>query len=152
MAANIGELVGEAATLETAGESFALPPDIWQIAHEHQEAARSSSRTEELFEDCFSVTPISECAYITGKDLSYLCDIDGLRSSNAHRGAIMSRFGFRKERPYLNGKQQTVWFRGRPGLPRSIERDAVRYVPSRDSNNRACVVIRSGGAPPIAPP
>jgi hypothetical protein len=41
-----GVVIGEAATCEARGESFALPCEVWADAAERQEAARSESDPE----------------------------------------------------------------------------------------------------------
>jgi hypothetical protein len=150
--ANIGQIIGEAATLEAAGDDFAIPRDVWGIAAEHADAARSQSDIEIMFREWFAETPHTASAYITASDLTTLCQMAGLRSSNSHRSAIMQSIGFRIERPYIGGKQSAVWFRGPAGLPKSIEREGVRYMIGMAGNGRAQVAIRTDRAPSLLPP
>ncbi len=50
---NIRQLVGEAAAMLTAGATFTMPRAIWDLAAQHQEAARAVAPLEELCQDWF---------------------------------------------------------------------------------------------------
>lgn len=152
LSANICQLVGEAATLEAAGDDFTIPRDVWSIAAEHADAARSQSDIEILFREWFTETPHTMIAYIMASDLTTLCRMADLRSSNGHRSAIMHSLGFRIERPYIGGKQSAVWYRGPAGLPKAIEREGARYTIGTNGNGRPQVAIRIDRAPSLVPP
>jgi hypothetical protein len=152
MAANICQILGEAAALESQGDKFNIPPAVWSIATAHQEAARSQSDIEILFNEWFAEVPSTAIAFITAADLTTLCNMAGQRSGNASRGVIMTRLGFRPERPYLNGKQCAVWFRGPSGLPRMIEQCAQFIIAPNHVIGRPQVLIRLGNSPPLVPP
>ena len=53
---NVDQLLGEAAHLEAAGASFDLPREVWEIAAEHQEAARSESDIETMIYEWLAVS------------------------------------------------------------------------------------------------
>jgi len=53
MRANIDQLIGEACVMEAAGADFQLPPDVWDVAAVHQEAARERTIMEEELRDYF---------------------------------------------------------------------------------------------------
>ena len=148
--ANIGQIIGEAATLEASGDDFAIPRDVWTIAAEHAELARSLSDLEIRLNDWLTETPHTAVAYITAADLSEVCELGGLRGSNAARSAIMKGLGFKRVKVYFGGRQAWVWFRGPEVLPRTIERDGARYHIGRDGNNRVRVMIRTD-APSLVP-
>ena len=142
MVDNIKQVIGEAAARESKGEDFAIPREVWGIAAEHAEAARSESDMETRLTEWLGEAPHTKFAFISAADLSELCDLAGLRGSNANRSAAMKRLGFRKERPYIAGRQSVVWVRGPEVLPKIIERDAVRYNIGRDGNGRPRVAIQ----------
>ena len=150
--ANIGQIIGEAATVEASGASFDIPREIWSDAAAHAEAARSQSNMEVLFREWFAETPQTGTAFIVASDLIMLCQKAELRDSNTRRGAIMHSLGFRHERPYIGGKQSAVWFRGPSGLPKAIERESVQYTTGISSNGRPQVTVRINRAPSLVPP
>lgn len=142
--ANIKQLIGEAARLETKGADFAIPRDVWGIAAEHQERARASGDMEISLHEWFGETPFTGAVnYITAHDMVKLCGLAGWRngSHNSMRGALMKRMGFRSEKPMMNGKRTTVWVRGHC-TPADIPRVGVRYVVGVDKDGQAIVSIR----------
>lgn len=141
---NICQLIGEAATLERAGTDFALPRNVWVVAGEHQEAARSASDMEVLLSDWFAPAEhTAALSYITASDLVQLANLCGWRNGGATsaRGAIMKRMGFRQEKPILNGKRAAVWVRGTISHIADIPRLGVRYMVGSDSHGRPVVGI-----------
>jgi hypothetical protein len=142
--ANVGQLVGEAASLEAAGQVFDIPRSVWAAAFEHQEAARSESDMETRLGDWFAPTSATgTTAYIVAADLAELAALAGWRGNNAARGAAMKALGFRCDlRPVINGKRTRVWLRG-PNIVREsdIPRLGTRYVVGVDANGRARVTI-----------
>lgn len=123
----IGQLIGEAAHLESAGATFEIPRDVWVSAKEKQEAARSESDIEIRLENWLAATEFTQNAYITAADLSQLVSMIGWRGNTSERGAIMKHLGFRTEVPNVGGKKTRVWYRGAPGMPGNIESASVRY-------------------------
>jgi hypothetical protein len=161
LAENIGQLIGEAATLEAAGASFDLPREVWAIAAEHQEAARSESEIETRFADWFAPTAMTGAlTWITAADLVELMQLAGFRqgAGTAVRGAIMKRLGFRVEAPIVGGKRSKIWVRGDTDRPADIPRIGTRYMIGVDSAGRVRVSLTmpqpTDPAPvqPIIPP
>lgn len=144
--ANIGQLIGEAATAEAAGADFALPREVWAAAAEHQEAARSGSDIETMLTEWFAPTErTAALSYITASDLVTLSIAAGWRSNGAHsaRGAIMKRLRFRIENLTVDGKRTRAWVRGAEVRPAEIVRDGVRYMVGGDPGRP---VVRLGMA------
>lgn len=145
--ANVEQLVAEAAHLENGGAEFSIPPDVWAIAAEHQEAARSVSDVEARLCEWFAETPHTASAFVTTMDLAELSDIAGWKNIHAMRNSILKRLGFREITPYINGNKTRGWLRGPEMLPRHVER-VTRYVVGRTADNRPRVAIRSMEGPP----
>jgi hypothetical protein len=162
LAANIGQIIGEAATLDTVGESFDLPREVWAIAAQHQEAARSESEVETRFNDWFAATDMTGAlTWLTASDLVELMHLAGMRAgaSTAARGAIMRRLGFRTETTTVTGKKSKIWVRGEAstGKAADIPRLGTRYMIGVDSTGRARVSLSAPAgsdvtAPPPMPP
>jgi predicted P-loop ATPase len=148
---NIKQLIAEAAVLESQGHNFNLPREVRAAAAEYQEAARSESDAEIRLAEWFAETPMTTLAYVHAADLAELYSMAALRGNDSTRSGIMKRLGFRRERPYIGGKRTRVVFRGPAALPKYIERDAVRYAVSKDSQGRPRVTIQLPGAPSIVP-
>jgi hypothetical protein len=142
--ATIAQLIGEAAARHTAGETFALPRAVWDLAKERQEVARSESDTETLLADWFAETPFSKFAYVTCADLAKLAGLAGWRASHTTRGKVMRNLGFERESPYLSGKKSRVWARGVKGNPGTLA-FATRYVIGMDDTGHPQVRM---SAPP----
>jgi hypothetical protein len=125
---NIGQLLGEAAHQEARGESFDLPRDVWDVAAQHQNAARTESDMEMLFGTWFTAEGLS---YITAEDVVYLCNLCGWRNGGASggRSAVLKLLGFRNELTTLHGRRAKVWVRGPVERPADIPRLGARYVP-----------------------
>lgn len=156
MCDNIRQIIGEAATLEAAGNDFALPRDVWSTAGEHQEAARSATDMEILLQGWFAPTEhTANLSFITAEDLIHLSNLCGWRGPNGARSAIMKRMGFRSEKPVMDGRRPAVWVRGACPSVADIPRLGVRYMVGTDSQGRPTVGIRSTGhlstAAPVMP-
>jgi hypothetical protein len=148
--ANVGQLIGEAAHLESKGETFAIPKELWGVATERQEAARTESDIETKFSEWFGETSMTgRWSYITAGHLVDICMIAGWRSNNSGRGSVMKRLGFRSENPYVGGKKVRVWVRGPETLPQFIEREGVRYMVGADNVGRAKVTIHMPAGQPV---
>jgi Virulence-associated protein E len=115
--ANIEQLVGEACALEAAGADFYLPQEVWTVAAEYQEAARSEVDMETMLSDWFAETPYTSLAYIHSADLAHLAKVSGWRTSNSTRGAFMKKMRFRSENPEIGGKRVRVWVRAPVDVP-----------------------------------
>lgn len=142
--ANVEQIIGEAAAREAAGESFAIPREVWDIAGRHQEAARNMSPTEEYCYDWFD-RPTPYGLYITSEDLKRAFKMVG---QTARYGAFMDKIGFRSEILAIpdSGRKCRVWVRH--GSNRLAE--CVRMIPSQREAN-AVVEMRLIGSP-ILPP
>jgi hypothetical protein len=148
---NISQLVAEAAHLEASGHSFQIPRDVWGVAAEHQEAARSVSDMEARMSEWFAVGAFTKEAFITTADLAELAEMVGWKGQHDLRNKVLRNLGFRSMQPYLNGAKARVWYRGAAGaLPRQVA-SATRYTVGKDAAGRARVNIRQG-APSALPP
>jgi predicted P-loop ATPase len=105
------QLIGEAAALESAGETFALPRDVWGDATERQEASRQVAEYELHLAEWFAPSPLA--IYVTAADLSELVKAAAGRSVNAKNYTkAMRRLGFTKGARRTDGKPTAVWHRG----------------------------------------
>lgn len=144
---DVFQLVGEAARRHAAGESFDLPPDLYSVASEHQEAARSVSDVEARLVGWFSATPFTSNAFVSTDDLAELSDLAGWRGIHSFRNGVLKKLGFREVQPYLNGTRTRGWLRGGA-------KEAIRYTVGRDAAGRVRVSLRQevgGGARPCPP-
>jgi predicted P-loop ATPase len=92
--ANRDQMFAEASALHANGDRFGIPRELWGVAAEHQEAARSRPLHEEFIADWFSGR--AEPFYITSKDL-----VEALRRSSAGTNKISEackRVGLEKRR------------------------------------------------------
>jgi len=145
---NIDQLVGEAATIEAAGETFALPRAIWGVAAEHQESARAMSDIETRIEDWFAPTEMAgSITWITASDLVEISEMTGWRSgsSNTARGAAMRAMCFENMRVTLGGKKIRAWVRRPADTLVDPIKFGTRYVVGKDPTGRARVEIRAPG-------
>lgn len=150
--ATVGQLIGEAAALETAGESFQIPREVWGLAAEHQEAARSVSDMEAQLLEWFAETPFTKTAFVSTADLGELANLVGWKGQHTLRNAVLKRMGFRDVQPYLNGVKLRGWFRGPPGaLPKQVAL-ATRYTVGRDGSGRVRVLPRGSVVPAASVP
>lgn len=143
---NIGQLVGEAAALESNGADFAIPRDVWGDAALHQENARSATDMEIMLGEWFTETTHSgPVSFITAADLVHLSNLSNWRNGGATvtRGAIMKRMGFRSEKPIVQGKRTVVWVRGECKTS-DIPKVGVRYMVGAAGDGRPMVTIRRG--------
>jgi predicted P-loop ATPase len=116
LASNVEQLIGEACALQTQGETFDIPEDTWDIAHEHQEAARERADFELLLEDWFAEMESDQPAraeFITATDLASLLrnNLRGTVAPNAV-SAVMGRLGFESDRRKIGSKATRLWRRG----------------------------------------
>ena len=93
----------------------------------------------------FAETAFTALAYVVSADLMQLSSMAGWRYNGAinSRTAALKRCGFRKEKPYINGKRCPVWFRGPADMPPArIVHDAVRYLIKATPDGRPDITIR----------
>lgn len=143
--ANSAQLIGEAAALESEGETFELPREVWVIAAERQEANRQVSEYELHLAEWFAPSPLA--VYVTAADLSELVKAAAGRSVNAKSySKAMRRLGFGKATRRTDGKPSAVWHRGDLAV-------ATRIVPHQVGSRTIARVGHglpaSSGLPPI---
>ncbi|HWK96175.1 MAG TPA: VapE domain-containing protein [Pseudolabrys sp.] len=110
--ANIDQIVAEAAALETKGETFAIPRELWAVAGEQQEAARTERGYEIALQTWFPMDGQAN-VYVTAHDLQQLIrsvDPTGLKGY----AETMKRLGFvrRTWRPGAGAPSVRIWARG----------------------------------------
>lgn len=158
--ANIAQVIGEAATLESSGADFSLPREVWAAAAAHQEAARAETDIETRFADWLSETDMTgPLTWITASDVVELAQAAGSRvgSNTGMRGAIMKHLGFRMDNAHVGGKRTRVWLRA-PGnmSPSDVVRNGTRYSVAFDNTGRPRVAINRpndyGTETPAPPP
>jgi predicted P-loop ATPase len=144
--ANVRQLIGEAAQRYKDGESFSIPKEIWPIAAEHQEAARTASDVETLLTEWFGESDGHAITFVLGEDLISLAKAAGWRERVNIRTAIMHRLGFVNELTYVNGRRVRVWIR-KPADVRTVDavRTGYRYAIGVDNNNWPKVLLRGPG-------
>jgi len=147
---DIGQLVGEAAVLESRGEKFDLPKDVWESAAVYQESARAASDLEIQFCDWFAPTEYSQTAFVATPDLVKLNAAAGRRNVGNQVHPIMERLGFRHTQCYLDGKKTGVWVRGPEMLPKNIP-TVPRFIVDVTQPGAPRVVLRGGAAAPGGP-
>jgi len=109
--ANLTQILGEAATLEAAGEKFLIPYDVIPEARARQDEARSESDYEIYLRTWFADG--ATAAYVLPADISTaLRDATGRSVPSGQYGAIMRRLGFIQMKPRLDGEQTRIWLRG----------------------------------------
>lgn len=103
---DVFQLVGEAAALHSAGTDFSIPPEVWEIAAEHQEAARATSSIEEAISDWFGV---EGNYYVMAGDIGRALRMVGLKGERY--SAYMSRLGWVKDRMPTAARTH-IWVKG----------------------------------------
>jgi len=141
--ANVVQLVAEAVHRHAAGESFAIPREVWGAAAVQQEEARGVSDIETMLTEWFAPTAFSASAYIAVADLAELCQLAGWRGIEGLRTQVMKRLGFRQVRPAIVGERTRVWLRGPEMLPREVER-LPQYQIGKSQDGRPFVRLRMG--------
>jgi hypothetical protein len=113
--ANIEQLVGEACALETKGETFRLPRELWADAARRQEESRALADYEELLLNLFA--PERGPLVIKAADLQKrLHNYVGKSVSSKAYGKVMRKLGFvRVHDDFTYGDRKVaerVWRRG----------------------------------------
>lgn len=114
---NIEQLIAEAATLETAGDTFAIPAAVWSAAAAIQEEARNRPDFEILLESWFG--GIVNPAFITSADLARLMQAAIGRVAPQAVGAVMRKLGFESLTPRIGASTARVWCKG--GIERATQ-------------------------------
>lgn len=110
---NVEQIIGEAATLHTRGESFAIPRDVWTAAAKRQEAARAVSPVEEFCYEWFDRPTVAGAGlWIRSTDIVHALKLSG-QSGNAKYGAFLKKLGYRDESIVVPeiGKRTRLWVR-----------------------------------------
>jgi predicted P-loop ATPase len=135
---DVAQLVGEAAALESKGDTFDLPREVWAIAAQYQDNARTESDIETKLTDWFGG---DVSAFITVSDLVTLQSAMGRKNAGAQVHPVLERLGFRQDSPRIDGKKARVWVRGPEMLPKHIP-NLPRYVPDVSRAHDPRVVMR----------
>jgi hypothetical protein len=106
---NLAQLVGEAATQHSQGCDINLPREIWEIAGEHQEAARITSGVEELLRDWYA-TPETDVFVPSAEIVRRLADERQSTSLKAV-SPIMRSMGYKNHRT----AEQRMWVKSATG-------------------------------------
>jgi predicted P-loop ATPase len=140
---NLPQLIAEACVLETAGETFQVPREVWEDAKERQEAARAPSGVEEWLQNWLGKNPgdanYMADTYVTSADLMELAALCGWSVENRTRREALMKLGFRDTR--IGNPQVRVWLRGDakkvtqiytlfPKAPREPRQPGLRVVPA----------------------
>jgi predicted P-loop ATPase len=126
--ANVEQIIGEAAAREAAGESFAIPKEVYAETKRHQEAARSMTPVEELCYEWFDRPPGSY--YITASDITRALKMAG---HFARYSGFMDKMGWRAENLVIptDGRKCRVWVRH----PNNKLQECVRLAPAQPQVN-----------------
>jgi hypothetical protein len=121
--ANVDQLVAEAAVLDSQGETFGIPREVWAIAEQHQEAARE--KPEWVLHLEAAITPQTQLGapqpaepapvIITSTDLStFLASVARrvVRKGEYVPELKKPTLGFTSKEKWIDGKTQSVWIRG----------------------------------------
>jgi predicted P-loop ATPase len=107
--AYLAQLVGEAATQHSQGCDTNIPREVWEIAGEHQEAARITSGAEELLRDWYA-TPETDVFVPSAEIVRRLAD--ERQSTNLKAVApIMRSMGYENHRT----AEQRMWVKSATG-------------------------------------
>lgn len=143
LSAHRDQLIGEGAALESQGDTFAMPRDVWADAAVRQNAARAVPEWEMVLGEWLGDT---DAVFVTAADLSELVrSAAGGRTVDARfYGKTMRALGFEQDGKRVDGKTCKVWFRG-------SKTAANRYVLSNDGG-RARPVLRLSASATLPPP
>jgi predicted P-loop ATPase len=139
---NLDQLIGEAAALDAAGETFGIPESVWAAAAVVQETARTVSAVEELVLQWFTKpdTPGGSGYFVLSSDIVAALTM-ARQNANAKVGATMKRLGYVHDRPYINGVQTRAWIKSHEGSVAGC----VQLVPAQNiTGGRVEMRVRSG--------
>jgi Virulence-associated protein E len=138
---NIEQLIGEAATLEAAGELFLIPDDVIAEAQERQEEAREEADFEIHLNAWFGNKVAA--SYILPTDLAMLLkEATGRSVPSNQYGTHMRKPGFLQSTPRIAGATTRMWCRD------GIE-GAQRYIVHRGMDGR--LLPKLNPAVPLTP-
>jgi hypothetical protein len=143
----IGQIVGEAAHMHSNGFDMSIPPELYDLATQHQEAARSVSDMEMRLIEWFSETDYTKEAYVLTSDLGDLSDMLNWRNAQTMRNLVLKNLGFNNVRVYLNGGRPWVWVRGAS----TDFANMTRYMVGKTADGRPRVTLSRGVSAPTAP-
>lgn len=150
--AAIGQIVGEAAHMHSNGINMSLPPEVYEVAAQHQEAARSISDMESRLIEWFNETTYTKEAYVLVSDLAELAEMLNWRSAQGLRDVVLKNLGFKKARHYLGSESRPwMYIRGE----NTDFANMTRYVIGKTADGRPRVSLNrtapsSGvGLPPL---
>jgi len=138
LSSNIRQIIAEAATLEAAGETFAMPEEVYEVATQHQEAARAVGDVEEAIGDWFSR---EGNFYILAADVARALRMVGLKVGRY--GSFMKKLGWHSVQ---HGPTRTrMWVRGG-----KVE-ECLSMEPSQQQVNGRVEMRIKRGAWPLPP-
>jgi predicted P-loop ATPase len=140
---DVGQLIGEAAYQESAGRTFDLPREVWELAASRQEDARAIGDLEVYMNEWFKP---GAAGYVTVADIVLLCDAVGRKGQGAVVNRIMPRLGFARAKPYLHGHRMDVWVRGEVDRLRAIE-TLPRFCADLSNSGAPRTVLRTVAGP-----
>lgn len=150
----IGQIVGEAAHLEAAGANMSIQPKMYELAAQHQEAARSVSDMEARILEWFSETAYTKDAYVLTADLSDLSDWMGWKNAHTLRNTVLKNLGFKEVRPVIGGVRTRAWLRGKADLTK-LDKITKYEIGKSGADGRVRVTIKRTpqpvGLPPLPP-
>jgi hypothetical protein len=113
--ANIDQLIAEAAHLEAKGETFAIPPELWGMAAERQEAARAVPAIETQLEAWFSNLPND--SFIASDNLNYGLTTSKFNPNDKIIPVVLRRLRFERDRLRLiTGEDKaSIWVKSSTG-------------------------------------
>jgi predicted P-loop ATPase len=150
--ANWPQILAEAATLEAAGETFAIPRELWSKAREKQTAATERPPWETHLREWFAESPTP--VYITASDLLTLATVanGGRAPKNSEYINLMTELKFVERTWRVNGKPAKVRCRGDINV-------AYRIIPSVEHGRTVPRLFMDGSTtastappPPPTPP
>ena len=141
---NVGQLIGEAANLHTAGETFELPREVWAAATAAQNAVTEEPEWRTYFQEWFAASDLD--VFVTAADLADFAKAAGypraVRKSDYL--AMMTALGFAEHTKRVAGKGAKIYYRGN-------HEGATRLMPKRDNSGRMTAAVTIEAAPPPLP-
>lgn len=105
---HVEQLIGEAAALEAAGADFSIPREIWDVAGQHQDAARMRTPVEELCQEWFD-RDHAQGLFIVATDIGRALKMAG-QSQHSRYSAYLDKLGWRAENLMIPGRGKgRVW-------------------------------------------
>lgn len=153
LAANIDQLIGEAAHREAAGEEFAIPRGVWEEAARHQEAARNMTPVEELCQEWFD-RPDGHAYYILASDIGRALDMAG-QNKSARYASFLDKLGWRSENVVVpaTGRKCRVWIRAEgKRLAEYVRLVPTQSAPKGPVDMRMQMAPTSASTQPALPP